>query len=240
MKKVIFTSLVGDYDILEEPLYIMPEWDFICFSNNTIKTVEDSVWQIRQIPSTIKDNRRLSRYAKLLPHKVLAEYDISVYIDANIIIKTDKLEKRIQELVEEGTKIAIAKHPDRNCIYDEAEMCKGKALEGKNKIDEQMIFLKNERFPKQMGLYENNIIYRQHNEQSIVNLDESWWSIYNEYSQRDQLSLVYLLWKLEIYCEQLFENGFNVRDSKDFIYKFHRISFLDDIKRKFKVILNKF
>ena len=33
-KKVIYTSLVGEYDVLPEPSFVMKDWDYICFSND--------------------------------------------------------------------------------------------------------------------------------------------------------------------------------------------------------------
>ena len=38
MKKVIYTSIMGDYDVLEEPRFIPEGYDFICFTDQIIKT----------------------------------------------------------------------------------------------------------------------------------------------------------------------------------------------------------
>ena len=45
MKKVIYTSIIGGYDSLEEPRYIPEGFDFICFTDQKINK-PNSVWLI--------------------------------------------------------------------------------------------------------------------------------------------------------------------------------------------------
>ena len=87
-KKVIYTCLVGNYDVLRQPLAIDESYDYVCFSND-IKEDRVGVWQIRPIPFVHEDKARLSRYVKILPHRALEDYEWSLWMDANIQI-TDK------------------------------------------------------------------------------------------------------------------------------------------------------
>ena len=50
-KKVIYTCLVGNYDVLRQPLAIDESYDYICFSND-IKELESGKYV--QSPSNIK------------------------------------------------------------------------------------------------------------------------------------------------------------------------------------------
>ncbi|PTN02884.1 uncharacterized protein DUF616 [Mangrovibacterium marinum] len=221
MKKVIYTCLTGNYDALQNPKYIMEGWDYICFTDTPDKHTSNNIWQYRQIPSKVKDNLRRSRYVKLKPHEVLQEYNISVYIDSNITILDNKLEERIDQLLKLNSKISIAKHPERNCIYKEGEVCIRERLDRKRTITKQLRYLNEQKFPKHFGLYENNIIFRQHNDPQIVTLGNEWWNLYLNYSKRDQLSLAYLLWQNGIECTPLFRGSFNVRESSSFQYTQH-------------------
>jgi len=221
MKKVIYTSLTGNYDNLEEPGYIMKGWDYICFTNNpTLRS--KSTWQFKPIPYTKGNNIILSRYPKLNPHRVLKDYDTSIYIDSNIKILTNSLEFRANELIQSNVKLSIAKHPERNCIYEEAKICLNDMLDKRTRIIKHIDFLESEGFPKNYGLYENNIIYRIHNDPTIRKMDEAWWDLYNTFSRRDQLSLAYILWKYNIDCTPLFPENFNIRFSSDFKYLKHK------------------
>ena len=86
MKRVIYTCITGGYDKLRQPEVLDGDFDYICFTD-AVGRSEEGVWQIRPIPYSCDDPTRLSRYVKLLPHKVLGEYDESLWIDANIAIR---------------------------------------------------------------------------------------------------------------------------------------------------------
>jgi hypothetical protein len=91
--------------------------------------------------------------------------------------------------------MAVPKHFARDCVYDEAKEC---VILGKTKYDEtqkQMDKYKNEGFPKNFGLGENNILFRKHNSENIIKLMNDWWEELNTQTKRDQLSLAYVLWK---------------------------------------------
>ena len=95
MKKVIYTSIIGGYDSLEEPRYIPEGFDFICFTDQKINK-PNSVWEIRQVLPLYEDNTRTARKYKILPHRFLPEYDLSIWVDGNELVvgDVDKLQKR--------------------------------------------------------------------------------------------------------------------------------------------------
>lgn len=219
-KKVVYTSLVGDYDILPEPKFIMKDWDYVCFSNNYKN--KNSIWRIEPIPFKSRNNHILSRYAKILPHRVLKDYDYSLYIDANIEITGDLIEKRINELIKEHQILSQIPHPSRNCIYKEAQFCIELGMDRRHLIEKQIKFLKQEKYPENNGLFENGLIFRCHNNPQIITLNEDWWNIFLKYSKRDQLSLVFLLWKNGIHCEPFTPLGMSVRNIPSINYSFHK------------------
>ena len=235
--RVIYTSLVGNYDVLKEPSYVIKGWDYICFSND-VKVSKNSIWQIRPIPYKNKDNLRLSRYVKLNPHVVLREYEFSLWVDSNITIVNNDLENRINDLINKKYKISIPKHKFRDCIYDEAEACIKDGRDQKNIIKKQVKYLKKNNFPQQEGLFENNIIFRRHNDRGIINLSNAWWELYCKYSKRDQLSLVYLLWKDGLHCEPLLDVNISARNYFGVKYTVHSPSFKQRVFAKIRKIKN--
>ena len=82
-RKVIFTCLTGGYDRLEQPAAVAPDWDYVCFTDTD---GQDGVWRLRKIPVDSPDPVVRSRFPKILPDRVLPEYDYSVYMDANLCI----------------------------------------------------------------------------------------------------------------------------------------------------------
>jgi len=238
MKKVIYTSLVGNYDTLTEPKYILKGWDYICFSNDVIES-PNSIWKIKPIPYENKDNLRLSRYVKLNPHKVLDTYEISLWMDANLIMIDNSVELRLNELIEANALISIPCHPYRDCIYQEAEVCVKEGKDFSATFNKQIKYLKKQNFPENFGLYENNIIFRRHTDEKMKKMNEAWWDLYIQFSKRDQLSLAFLLWKHNINCEMFFKDGTSARSFSGVNYVEHKESKKLRIQRLFKIRLNK-
>lgn len=219
--KVIYTCLTGGYDDLLQPVVIDRDFDYICFSND-IPDKQIGAWQIRRIHFETNDNSRLSRYPKILPHKVLAEYEYSVYVDANIQIVGQEFYDIINKRIEEGVMIAQVPHPFEDCVYEDIRFAFGV-----NKVDfktsrKQYRHLKLEGYPKHNGLYENNLILRKHNDERVKNIMCDWWKEYISYSKRDQFSLVFVYWQHNFKPNWLLEQANNVRNVNYLkFYEFH-------------------
>ena len=80
-KKVIYTAIIGGYDELIEPEFKPDGWDFVCFSDRDLNS---NTWEIRKTIPLYSDNTRTARKHKLLTHRFLPEYDISLWVDGNI------------------------------------------------------------------------------------------------------------------------------------------------------------
>jgi len=200
LNKVLYTSLFGNYDLLKDPEIIHDDWDYICFSNH-LNQKDFKVWEIRKLDTQNWSNVEASRFPKLCPHELLQDYEYSLYIDSNISISTDFVYKRASALEhDEEVLISIPKHPTRSCLYKEAEMLKYRGKDKSENIDRQIKMLEESGFPQEYGLFENNVIWRRHLNPKIVAIGQEWWRIFMEYSKRDQLGLVYCLWKYEVSC----------------------------------------
>ena len=189
---VVYTVLTGGYDTIEQPAVIDKRFDYILFTDN-VKEKQIGVWQVRAIPYRNDDLTRLSRYPKMHPNELLAEYKASLYIDANIQITAKKIYNRVVELYEQGVDWASVKHPYRDCIYDEAYMIYG--LDTEENIMRWCHKLKTEGYPRHRGLLENGITFRIHND-TTRKINATWWNLYEEYTRRDQLTLMYVLWEM--------------------------------------------
>ncbi len=210
--KVIYTCLTGGYDYLLQPEVIDDNFDYICFSND-IKEKQIGVWQIRQIPFETDDNTRLSRYPKLLPHKVLQDYEYSVYMDANIQIIGQEFYDIVNKKIEDGVLIAQVPHLERDCVYEDI-----KAAWAYSKVDFVSAYkhykhLKIEKYPAHNGMYENNVILRKHHNNIIIRVSEDWWNEFCNYSKRDQFSLGYVYWKNKLKPDLLFGEATNARNA---------------------------
>lgn len=194
-KKVIYTCITGDYDVLLDPECSIPGYDFICFTDNPT-AIKSNIWQAMQIPSELSKltNQKKQRYIKINPHKFLQKYDISIYVDANVNI----LENPNELLQSCKGVVNIPKHPTRNCIYQEFLACQRAKKDTIENMKPQIERYEKEGFPKNYGLTQNNIIIRKHNDPECIKLMEAWWEEVKNGSYRDQLSLFYVKWKTNV------------------------------------------
>ncbi len=213
--RVVYTVLTGDYDNLISQYYYNPHWDYICLTDNK-DLIENghSFWKIVPLEMNYENIAKKSRIPKILAHKFLQDYKYSLYIDANIDILSPKVFRNIDKLINSGEKFAITKHYLRDCIYEEMLACMQYRKEDAGNILKLYAKYKEENFPSNYGLTENNVIFREHNDAEVIKLMEDWWYMVENYSKRDQLSLMYVCWKNNFKISSLFKKPlrFCIRD----------------------------
>lgn len=201
-KKVVYTALTGNYDRLLQPTVIMPDWDYICFTDRELPShasegaapVQEGVWQLRSIPYEGGQIEK-ARHVKILPHLFLSEYEYSVWMDANLCISGAEFYEKIETAIKNNESLAMIKHPSRDCVYDELCVCYvTRRISWKQAYRHLsnlfcLPFLTGEMsMPRRAGLYETNVIFRRHLNPDIVALDETWWQFFALCSTRDQLT----------------------------------------------------
>ena len=201
-KKVIYTCITGSYDKLIQSEYYNDSYDYICFTDNAklLKKQKIGIWKIKKLSFSALDNTKNARWHKTHPHILFRDYDESIWIDANINVKTSYLFEIIQS---KNTSMLIPIHYQRNCIYQECDACKDVNKETVENITKTRNFLILEGMPKNYGLNETNIIYRKHHDKDIIKLMEDWWNCIEKYSKRDQLSFSYVLWKNNVKVDDI-------------------------------------
>lgn len=200
-KKVVYTAIFGDYEGLI-PQKEVDGWDFVCFTDNA--DLKAAPWQIKVIdPPVPGDYTRSNRYIKINPHLFFPDYDISVFIDGNMLVIGD-LDKLVATALD-GTAMACFDHNQnnddrRNCIYREYEALKQMAQRGIHKddplvIERHIAYLRGKHYPAGIGLITATIIVRRHHDSELIKVMEDWWYMVKNYSKRDQLSFNYAAWK---------------------------------------------
>ena len=188
----VYTVIIGNYDVLRRPKCVDENCDYYCFTDSDQLTSD--FWQIRLLPNPEGlDNARLSRLPKLMPHKFFPEYGASFYLDPNIEIRLS-----VNEFIaaySTGKPMLCMKHSARDCIYDEALECIRLEKDKADIIEAQMLRFRDEGFPEHYGLTQNSMLYRAHNDETVIRVMEQWWEIVKNGSRRDQLSLSYACWK---------------------------------------------
>ena len=122
-KKIIYTAIFGGYDQLPDPQYKPEGWDFICFTDSDIKS---DIWEIKKVPAIYEDSTRNARKYKVLPHRWFPDYEYSLWVDGNILIKNN-INELIDIYLDDNISLAVHDHNQnqldpRDCVYDEAEL----------------------------------------------------------------------------------------------------------------------
>ena len=193
-KKVVYTCITGGYDRIIEPKFITDGFDYVCFTDNM--DLESDVWEIRPLPKETENLSQVKkqRYVKINTHKVLSEYDLSIWVDGNVELKDD-LNEFIKDTLVDDCSIYVPKHPVRKCIYAEAKVVISMKKDTKENVNKQIERYSSEGFPKDYGLLQSNIILRRHNNGDCIRLMEAWFNELKDGSHRDQLSFNYVAWK---------------------------------------------
>lgn len=185
MTKLIYTCIFGDYEQVQPININTAGYKCVIFTDNKELVVKG--WNTVYVEP--KDcPKKQSREVKINVHK-FHKSDIYIYVDANYYIKNrfDSLLKRFFR----GGYMTMP-HPKRRCIYDEAlEVIKQGKDEG-NIVNAQMEKYQKENLPKRLGLFANGFFVRDN---SFNDVCEDWYNEVYKHSHRDQLSLMYALWK---------------------------------------------
>ena len=204
-KKIVYTCICGDYDSLVKQKYVAEDYTYVCFTDNPDYLKKGKVfnWIIRPLVFDKLDATRNNRWHKLHPHLLFPDCEISIYIDANINILSPYLFEKIETTDKD---LLIHKHYDRDCVFDEAQKIKSLHKDSDENIDKMLAFLEQEKMPRHYGLTENNILCRK-NTPLCRKIMEEWWYFVLNYTKRDQMSLMYVLWKNGLKATDVYWEG---------------------------------
>lgn len=215
-KAVIYTAIFGGYDKLRDPVTVSEGCDYVCMTDDA--SLRSKVWKTIVVPDdgtplTLKD-----RKIKILPHRYFPEYRYSLYVDGNILITADAL-RLIDKYLENGV-MALSRHRDRSCIYDEAEVCLRQRKGDRDAILSQIAKYRSAGYPAKNGLYANNVLLRKHNSPEVVKVMDDWWEEVCRESGRDQISFPFIAYKNKFSPDILEEGPYSGRGY--FVKKLHK------------------
>lgn len=203
-KNALYTCITGNYDGLIQHAYISPDWDYYCFTDQQSLREQKAVghWQIKELRHKTADPQLTGRWHKIHPHVLLPDYDKCLYLDGNINVLSPYLFERVKEKQDQFM-LGQFVHPVRDCIYDELLACLAGKKEKKAKLENVKNLLLQKHFPAHWGLSETGILFRKHKDPLCIKIMDEWWYMLENYSVRDQISLMYILWENKLQPEWL-------------------------------------
>lgn len=209
----IYTAIVGGYESLKIPEFLDPQIDFILFTDQEV--YDTGVFEVRPLPYFDKDPVRSSRYVKTHPHTLLPEYEIAVWIDASILIRSD-FSSTIQGFINSNRAIGAIPHPQRQDIYQEASACIERSKDDKSTILNQVDKYRQFGY-KGDQLIESGLMLFNLKKKETSKLLTLWWSDIDTYSRRDQLSLPIAIERLDLKWHPIMKSPQSIRNHNNFL-----------------------
>lgn len=188
-KIVVYTAIIGGYDVLEDPEVVNKNFDYLCFTDTHVKS---KVFKNIKVKLYKKDKIRTARRIKILAHKYVENYDCSIWIDGNIFI-IGNLNKLINKYLTNDIHMAVMEHRTTGCIYKEAKTCIRLRKEVE-KIKSQINHYNNKNYPRKNGLLESGLLIRNHHNPIVKATMRDWWHHVDIFSNRDQISFNFVAW----------------------------------------------
>ena len=194
-KFCVYTAIAGDYDPLRTHP-VVPGVDWVAFLDETTYWNKGDQsrtdWDVRRIsvPADITHPRMRAKWYKVLSQLELPEYEHTMWVDGKIQLKDPAF---VSEVLSSDAPITMFRHPDRDCIYDEASSTRGMRKYRDEPIDSQVLCYSQEYdHPSHWGLWETGIIGRRRSA-TTERIERSWWHEIERWSYQDQLSLPVVL-----------------------------------------------
>jgi hypothetical protein len=206
----VYTSIMGGKDELLEPAVVENGVDYVCFTDDA--KITSNVYDVRHIIHQTSCPNLAAKEYKFFPHRFLPHHRITVWIDGSHTPVKPIVPLAHSALHTET--IALFAHPERDCLFDEAEACIAAGREDPDKLKQQVDVYKKAGMPKHHGLARGGIIFRR--KVSALNKTmQLWWDHAVEYSRRDQISFPFVAWKTglnyELLGSKIYEEHFDMK-----------------------------
>ena len=192
---VVYTAITNstnNYDTLKRQKKDNDGTEFIAFLETPVPS---DFWKFQQIHTKFDDPNRNAKIHKILPHIYFPDKEYSLWIDGSVTIRFPFSVSRLAEIYLADADIALFQHHERDCIYDEADVCIQRKLDNQAVILKQIKKYRSENYPAHNGLGECTVLLRRHTDK-IKQFNEMWWYEICNGSRRDQISFNYVVRKL--------------------------------------------
>ncbi len=192
MRRCVYTALYGAHDQLpEQPVRAFSGLDFIAFVGDP--AIRSETWEIRHLPALLPDDPvRSSRFPKLLPHRVLPEYDASLYIDCTVRLAQPP-EALFADLLDgHSTTMACLRHHERFNVLDEALAVIELGYDDPAVCLAQVAAYRRAGLTGGVPMIWGGMLLRNHANPVVTACMERWFAHVLRYSRRDQLSFPYV------------------------------------------------
>lgn len=210
---VVFTGVFGRPDVLCEPAVPLDGVDLVCYTD--LEFTGQSAFRMIELHLDSLSPPKRNRRVKIWWPEIFDCFDYSLYMDSNVELRVDPHE--LIRFLEPGSDIAVFRHPDRDCPYQEGRVCMRAGMADSTLVRRQLAYYRAAGLWPRSGLWAGTFILRRHTPRMQV-FSETWWREVETFSGRDQISFPYVVWLLGT---QVSEFPGNLRDNEFMIWHRH-------------------
>ena len=199
---VFYSCLINNRDDAK-PMLFQDGFKRILFTDNPSLSAPD--WQIREPVKVFHDPVRTSRYHKLHPFEIFPDAEYAIWLDM-----THTPYQSLRPLISNND-LTLHLHCQRTSVSQEVRACQTYKKDSPFILNSQISYYLKEGFPDNIGLYSTSCLIMK-NTYKFKLLSELWWNEICHWSKRDQISLPYCLWRLNMkpnIISGLERNGFS-------------------------------
>jgi hypothetical protein len=214
---VVYSVNLGQYDYVPTP----PNLENCCYYliTDTLRVDSNFPWRIVRPTIVERDLKRLCLWYKTHPHLLFPEAKSSIWIDSNVncLPGSEKIIQAQDALAEVATFV----HPDRYCVYKEAEAIIELGLDRPEVILDVVEQMRLQGMPEEHGLFETNVLYSKSRDYAVIRFMNKWWRNIFFGSRRDQMSFTFAAYQTGIEISPL-EGRNCTKNSRYFSKQPHR------------------
>lgn len=217
-KACVLCPNIGAYDAVVAHECLEANTDYLLVSDRELPNYGQWITKRIEVQGSNTDT---ARSIKTSAPDFLSGYDVGIWIDANVLI-TGSIQSFIGlPTMYPDVPIFGIQHPHRDCIYDEALAVVKAKKASEATVEAQMNAYARDGYPKKNGLIETNFMVLNMKHEMLGSIFEAWRKELRKHTHRDQLSLNYVLWKLDQSWMPIMQEGENLRTHKSFAYFGH-------------------
>lgn len=197
---VVYTCITGNFDRLQrQPA--SPNVRYVCFSDEPalVERGTSKGWRIVSAlrPAECSTPHLVNRYHKILCHDDFDDCAASIYIDGNVVLRSDPT-AMVAATLDRGMVLGAFRHPDRDSVSAEFDACLDLGKITPHMARQARLYRNDQQrqgFDDLLGLSTNYLLVRRCGDAQLKRVMGDWWHDVLHRCHRDQLALQYNLWR---------------------------------------------
>lgn len=202
-KNYVIYTFVQEYGELPKIKNFDNDAEYVCFTTdervygNRTKTYPWKIFKVNEIVEALefpKLDKKIKQFFQINPHLFFKNYNVSVYIDSNIVYDIEPSTQEYIRLMDPKHFILALNSCENDCSYRELIKQYKAGLMNKETFEEILQLFSWYRYPKNNGLIEPTIIIRKHNDERTKLVMNKWWNFIFKYKVSEKLLFNLAIW----------------------------------------------